>query len=467
MVLTLKASGIDDLRRFRWLESPSETALNHAQELLLDLGALRDETGHTVITQLGRRMLAFPVHPRYARMLLAAQEYDCVYEACLVAALTQGRDLLLRNPGKDVVAAREDLFGGSGKTFSDFWILMRAWDYAVKNRFQMDLLRQAGIHGAAAREVGSLHEQFLRIAGEEGLKVKPDDVADESKDEALRKCILIGFSDRAGRLDPDTLRCELVHGRRGMLTPDSVVRHSPLIVAAEIREVSGRPGEVNTILSLATAIEIAWLQELFRDDMRSGVEVRFDSVASRLEAAEVLRFRDLTVAAERVEPPPADASARLLAEEVVAGRLQLRKWDHSITQWILRLNLLADWCPDLELPPVRDEERRHIIEQLCFGAVSYKDLKEREVKPVVQSWLSQSQRRLLDVHAPERVTLSNGRTPKITYVPNGPPYVSMRIQELFGVTETPRIGMGRIPLTVHILAPSMRPVQVTQDLANF
>src|SRR5262249_49077531 len=111
-ILTLKASGVKELREFRWLEAPTDTALNHAEELLRDLGALAVEGRHTVITELGRRMLAFPVHPRYARMLLAAHEHGCVYQACLVAALTQGRDLLLRNSTKEVSAAREDLFAG-------------------------------------------------------------------------------------------------------------------------------------------------------------------------------------------------------------------------------------------------------------------------------------------------------------------------------------------------------------------
>ena len=136
-------------------------------------------------------------------------------------------------------------------------------------------------------------------------------------------------------------------------------------------------------------------------------------------------------------------------------------------QWILRLNRLAEWCPDLQLPPIRDEDKSHIIEQICLGAVCYKDLKEREVKNVVKSWLSAAQRELVDKYAPERITLSNGRTPKVVYEVGSPPYISMRIQELFGVTETPRIAMGRVPLSVHILAPSMRPVQVTHDLANF
>src|SRR5262245_43758440 len=150
VVLTLKASGVDDLRAFRWLQAPGETALNHAEELLLDLKALESSSTNrtTVITELGRRMLAFPVHPRYARMLLAAQDFGCVYEACLVAALTQGRELLLRNAEKGVREKREDILGTADKTTtSDFLVLMRAFDYAYKSQFRMDAMRSVGIHG--------------------------------------------------------------------------------------------------------------------------------------------------------------------------------------------------------------------------------------------------------------------------------------------------------------------------------
>ena len=119
------------------------------------------------------------------------------------------------------------------------------------------------------------------------------------------------------------------------------------------------------------------------------------------------------------------------------------------------------------MPPIFDEDRRHIIEQLCLGAAGYKDIKDREVKPVVMSWLSENQRDLLNKYAPERVSLPNGRTPKVTYERESLPYISLRIQELFGITQTPSIAMGRVRLNVHILAPSMRPVQVTNDLANF
>jgi len=478
VVLTLKAAGVEDLRKFRWLEPPDEQGLAHAEELLLDLGALK--VGRAVpspprrdtqiapyqnneplqITLIGRKMLAFPLHPRYSRMLLAAHEHGCVHQACLVAALTQGRDLLFRNVDRDTNSFREDLLGE--KASSDFWILMRAWTYAAKNQFRLDACRRLGIHAVTARQVGPLFDQFLRIAEREGLDVKPREV----KDEALQKCILIGFSDRvARRLDQGTLRCELVHNRRGVLARESAVQHSSLFVAAEVREVEGR--EVNTILSLATAIEVDWLRELYPEDMESDLHVQFDSTARRVQAAELVKFRGLALSAKRVEPPPADLAVQLLADEIIAGRLPLPNWDHSVEQWLLRLRLLCQHCPELQLPPITEYDRKHIIGQLCHGAVSYKDIKEREVKPVVTSWLSEAQRALLDKHAPERLTLANGRTPKVAYEATGAPYISLRIQELYDVTQTPKIAMGRVPVLVHILTPGMKPIQITQDLASF
>jgi ATP-dependent helicase HrpB len=458
VVLTLKASGVEELRKFRWLEKPDEISLAHAEELLTDLGAIHENK----ITAVGRKMLAFPLHPRYARMLLAAQEYGCVHQACLVAALTQGRDLLLRNCGKEVDSAREDLLGE--KASSDFWILMRAWSFAFNNQFRVDACRKLGIHAVTAKQVGPLFDQFLRIAKDEGLDMRPNEV----KDENLQKCILIGFSDRvARRMDQGTLRCELVHGRRGVLARESVVQHSPLFVAAEIREIEGRDREVNTILSLGTAVEVEWLRALFPDDIKSDVHVQFDAQQKRVLAAELLKFRDLALSAKRIDPPPADAAARLLADEILAGRLLLPNWDHHVEQWLARLNLLCQECADLQLPAIRDDDRKSIIEQLCHGAVNYKDIKEREVKPIVMSWLSQAQRELLDKHAPERLTLPNGRTPKVNYENGKSPFISLRIQELYDVNQTPKVAMARVPVTVHILTPGMKPIQVTQDLASF
>jgi ATP-dependent helicase HrpB len=415
VVLTLKAAGIEDLNTFRWLEHPGEQRLAHAEELLLDLGALvvgerSKEKGEgregaegggrnsevrsqnseiagsqisnlkSQITELGRRMLAFPLHPRYARMLLAAQELGCVRQACLIAALTQGRDLLVRKVDSHSKDKREDALGD--RAASDFFILMRAWTYAAQQEFELEACKRLGIHAQSARQVGPLFQQFLRIAEREDLDVTPRDV----KDEVLQKCLLIGFSDRvARRLDGGTLRCELVHGRRGELARESVVRKHPLLVVAEIREVGRHGGDTNTILSLATALEPAWLEELFPHDLSRKLAVSFDATTRRVYAKELRQFRGLELDSRVIEPPPLDQSAALLAAEVVAGRLKLNDWDDAVEQWITRLNLLAKWCPEFELPVIGDDDRRTLIEQLCHGAFTYKEIKDRPVKAVVKA----------------------------------------------------------------------------------
>ena len=158
--------------------------------LLTDLGAIHDTTG--AITELGRSMLAFPVHPRYARMLLAAQDYGCVWPVALIAALTQGRDLLVRRHGKEIDDPRDDLVGD--ETESDFFVLMRAWRYAEHNGYEIERCRRMGIHAQAARQVGPLFKQFLRIAADEGL-----DTSEKPVDARCRAALRAGWLFRPSR----------------------------------------------------------------------------------------------------------------------------------------------------------------------------------------------------------------------------------------------------------------------------
>jgi ATP-dependent helicase HrpB len=458
VLLTLKAGGVQDLRSFPWFELPTNEALAQGETLLAELGALKDGT----LTGLGRSMVAFPLHPRYARMLLAAQELGCVRQAAQVAAITQGRDLLLRNVDASTSSFREEHFGGAST--SDFHVLLRAWEFAEKHDFRREPCHRAGIHVGAARQVRPLVAQFLRLAERSGL----DALARAQGDEALRKCVLMGFPDRvARRAEPGTLRCEVVHGRKGVLTRESAVRQSPLFVAAEIREVEGKGKEGKTLLSLATAIEVDWLVELFPEDISRRPQVFYDPSAKRVMAEEWLRFRDLVLEKRRVEPPPAPEAARLLAEEVLSGRLKLSDWDAGADQWWLRVGLVSRTCPELGIPPASEADRRAVLEEICRGAVAAKEVKDRPVKASLRGWLGGERAALVERHAPERLTLSNGRSAKLVYVADGPPHLALRIQDLYGVTDVPRIARGRVAPLVHILAPSMRPVQITQDLIGF
>ncbi len=460
VVLTLKAAGIHDIGNFPWLEKPEPRALERAESLLEDLGALHG--ARREITGLGRRMLRFPTHPRYARMFLAAQDYGCVRSVALMAALTQGRSFLLRNVDKRTAEARAELFGDEHE--SDFFLLMRAWRYADQANYQGDACRRLGIQTQGVRQVGPLYGQFLEIAAAEKL-----DVAEKRFDSvAVRKCVLLGFSDHlARRLDRGTLRCELGQARRGLLSRDSAVQEAPLLVAAEITEIESR-GEVSTLLGLCTAVEEAWLRELFPEDFHDAGGVDYDEAQRRVLARQERRFRDLVLATKQTaaEPPEGEAAA-LLARQVMAGRIILTEWNEAVEHWITRVNCLAKWWPELEVNPITEADRATLIEQICYGSYGARDLKDKPVMPVLRDWLLAEQLAVLDEYLPERIEMANGRKARLTYAPDGPPVLSARIQELYGISAKFTLGHGRVPVKIEVLAPNQRPIQVTDDLSNF
>jgi len=480
VVLTLKAAGIDDIYGFPWIEKPEAKALERAEMLLEDLGAIHvgevpsprgsdaspgegtRPTRSPAITALGRRMLKFPMHPRYARMFLAAEEYGCVRSVALMAALTQGRNFLLRNVDKRTQEARDDLFGEEHE--SDFFLLMRAWRYADKANYNPDACRRIGIHIQGVRAVGPLFEQFLQIAAAEKL-----DVTEKRIDGvAVRKCVLVGFSDHlARRLDQGTLRCELVHQRKGVLARESCIDQAKLFVAAEITEIESR-GEVNVLLNLCTAIEEAWLKELFPEDFFDAGGVTYDETMRRVLARKERRFRDLVLESKQTadEPPEGEAAA-ILAREVIKGNIVLTEWNEAVEQWIVRVNCLAKWWPELEVNPITDADRATLIEQICYGSYGARELKDKPVMPVLRDWLLAEQLAVLDDSLPERLVMANGRKARLTYSKDGPPVMSARIQELYGVSSRFTLGHGRVTVKIEVLAPNQRPIQVTDDLSNF
>lgn len=460
-VLHLKAFGVEDIRAFPWLDAPAGKTLAGAMELLVDLGAL--DEGTQSITTLGRRMLAFPIHPRHARMLIEAGIRRCVPTVALIAALTQADNIMLRGRGREVRDRRADSLGD--EETSDLLRLVRAWQFARGAGFDVSRCNELGIHARAARQAARTLEQFMAIAREQGLNIQADS---EPDDGAIRRCVLTGFVDHlARRAGHASIRYDVVHRRRGTLDKESVVRDRELIVATDVHEIGTSSGDVEVRLSMVTAVEREWLNELFPADLKSRRTVTFDPGLKRVKVDEQILFQDLVIATGKAGEPSDEEAAATLATEIAAGRIVLKEWDHAVEQWIVRLNRLAGWCPELGLPPMTEQDRRHLFEQISLGARGAKDVKERPVWPVVKGWLSREQAALLEQHAPERITLSNGRTPKVVYDMANPPYVAVQIQHLYGVRKRIAIAMGRVGVLVHILAPSQRPVQVTDDLASF
>jgi ATP-dependent helicase HrpB len=460
IVLTLKELGVGEISDLPWLDAPEEREVRRAVGLLGDLGALRPDTG--AITDLGRQIQAFPLHPRLARLLIEADQHGCIPTLALVAALCQERSILLNGQNRIVMEKRERVLGE--ETESDLLLGVRAWRYAEGRQFDVPACAEAGIHAQSARTVQAVFRQLMDLAERAGLRTEEGTVSSE----AVRQCVLAGYADQlARRQGAATQRYQVLHGRKGILDRNSTVRNSEIVVATEIQEIGLSHGETEVRLSQVTAVEPAWLRTLYPGAWRTDRVASYDPASKAVAVKERVCFGDLVMEERRAGPPTREEAAAGLAELVVKGELVLKQWDHRVEQWIARVNLLAERCPDLGVTRIGDEERRHLIEQVCLGATGYKDIKEKPVWPVVRAWLAPAQQVLVEQHAPERLTLSNGRTPRLVYEAGKLPHIALRIQELYGVDRPLSIGRGRIGVLVHVLAPNQQEVQITEDMGSF
>ncbi len=465
---------------FEWYEAPTEESSQRAIAMLQNLGALHPASVGVQpsgchqqssmsklklelqrISDLGRKMSAFPLHPRFSRMLLTASELGCLEDAALCAAIEQGRDLLIRS--SQTTRKQEEFFDRGDIT--EFQPLIRAFEKAASLNFDPAACATYGIHARASFEAMRSRDQIMRLCERMRLH-NPESGVQEPESNALAKSLLSAFSDHLGvETSSGSKVYQLAAGYRGHLEKDCHIKAPSMLAAAEIAEIQGKALQVK--LNLVTRVEEEWLRELFPADITSGHRAVFDAVNRRVMNREETRFRELILhSRERGEPDP-DQAAELLADEVIAGRLELPNWNERTEQWITRLACLAEWMPELEMPVIGDEDRRLLIAQMCHGATAYRQIKDRTPDAALNSWLSSQQREMLEKYAPERVKLSNGKTPRVEYRKNATPQISVILQQLYDMNENPRIAGGKVSVLVEILAPNQRPVQVTADIGNF
>lgn len=459
-VLILASSGVENVRDFPWFEPPDPRGLDEAIERLAHLGALdRDER----LTDLGRRISHLPVPPRYGRIVYEGAREGCLGFAALVSALAQARPLFPSRRRQPDHLMPEDF--AEPNDISDYEALLRAWSQMKQNHFRREIGERLGIHAGASRDVDRIASQISRIASR--WFPAPDRNPDPSP-VTIERVLLTGFSDRlALRHNPSTLACAVIGGRRGQLDKDSVAasRDAHLFLAGEMIEVEGR--DVQVKLGLCTRISEDLLREQFPDDFEEHDGAAWDDRTRRVEARRERRFRDLVLESKPSGEIPLDEAASLLAERVLSGELNLKAWDDRVGAWIARINLAAEHCPEYGFPALDDESKLLLLEQVCHGATSYKQVKDRKVWPVLDQWLSAPLRGALDHLAPERIRLSNGLEARVFYEEGAPPKLSVLIQKIWGLEDSPAICDGKVPVVVEILAPNHRPVQVTENLAGF
>ncbi|MDX1681437.1 MAG: ATP-dependent helicase C-terminal domain-containing protein, partial [Akkermansiaceae bacterium] len=456
-VLLLKASGIEDIASFRWLTPPPAEALQRAQHLLHDLGAL-DARGR--INEEGRLMASLPLEPRFARLMLAGHEHGCVAEAAFIAAAVQAEALF---PNKRGSQGRKNFTYEEDQ--SDFAAEWRGFEAAEGMQYDPRRCQQVDVMARAAREIAKAMPRLLSLAKRFGWQVEAVDF--DAHHQAVGQAMLAAFSDQlAVRQSASTLACRLVGQRKGKLDEASSARQADAFVAAEVTEVGGR--EVTTHLRRATAIKLDWLKQQFPDDFQQVSSAVWDESHRRVVAREETRFRDLVIEARESEHEVnADAAAEVLAEKVIAGELVLKKWDHKVEQWIERLKTIAKAMPELEMPDWSEQDEQLAVAQICHGAVRYKQIKDADPWPVLREWLNPAQQSALESYCPTRIKLANGQGCKITYDPDKGPFISVKVAHLLGVWKTPTLCDGRVPILVHVLTPGQKPWQMTKDLESF
>ncbi len=433
-------------------------------------------------------MLRLPMHPRYSRMLVEAARFNCVPAAALCAALVSGRDLLmrLRQDDEHIAEARE-LFEASQD--SDFYTLMRAWQFAKRSHFSVEQCRRYGIHAQTARQVDQTYEQLLQIAGKQRLIQAPDVEGGEEKEDsksniqnpipgedALPRCLMTGFIDQlCVRRDQGTLECELTEGRQGTLMRESVVQNAPLFVTAAIREVTGRGSGNLTLLGLATAVKREWIEEGFPDQLTTTVEHLFDRTHKRVAAVNLVRFHALVIHHEHQRELDPAAAGRCLAEAYAKGYFELPLFNHEIRQFIARVNLVCAAMPDLEYPRLDEAAMVKCLARAFQGFALVKEAQAKALKEAFQAHLAPEQVGWLDELAPTAIPWFEGKKLKLLYAEETDagkaeavsPEAQVKLQECFQLQTHPLISEGAVPVKLWLCGPDGKRVEATCDWPHF
>ncbi len=428
-VLQLLSWGEADPAAFPWFERPPQRAIDEAVDLLRSLGAVEDAG----LTSRGGLMAELPVAPRFARMLLEGFDLGCPEEAAwIAAALSEG--LPSKTGTSDLAAASLESSYRDQRTRTD----------------------------ARGRRIDTIRNDLVdAVTRRLGRSSKPA----TGRHEALSRAVLSAFPDRLARLrEPAADRAVMVGGSGLQLTDRGQLADTELFVAVEVTAGDrSRHGEAR--VSHLVPVQRSWLAQ---GQLETTTEHEFDRSCGRVMAVRRCTWRDLVL--DEVAGPPTDHEqaaavlARAAADDLHAN-LDLDR--REVHRWLARLRSLAKWRPELGLPVFDRDEIVAMLPVLCHGKTSLSELRKLPIAGIFSGYLSAEQTTALNREAPERLRVPSGSRVRLEYEPGKPPVLAVRIQELFGMTESPTVAGGRIRVTVHLLAPNGRPQQITDDLESF
>jgi ATP-dependent helicase HrpB len=437
LALELASWGIRDATQLRWLDAPPPAMLSSARDLLERLGAL-DDTAK--ITAHGREMARLGVHPRLAHMLLRARALDALPLAAQLAALLSERDLLRRSAGArdaDIRTRLEVLRGEEATPASDRASLARS------RRAARDLERQ--LTAGAGANAGEKVDAGLLLA--------------------------FAYPDRIGRRrSGGEGRFTLANGRGAMFAEPQALARQELIVAVELDD-----RERDARILLAAQLGRRELLEHFGERIRRVESVEWSSREQAVLARRTVELDALVLEDKPLPEIPAEAARMAMLAGVRELGIAALPWDRDARDLQARIEFVRPLVGSADTPPpwpaVSDEALLKSLDQWLApsltGVTRREHLARVPLNGALRALLSFAQQRELQEWAPTHLTMPSGSHIRIDYQGDNVPAVSVRLQEVFGLAATPRVGRGRVPVTFRLLSPAQRPVQVTRDLASF
>jgi ATP-dependent helicase HrpB len=431
LVLEMAAWGSESLP---FVEAPPIGPMRAAKDLLQTLGAL-DNSGR--INPLGKRMLALGTHPRLAAMLLAAPNEHEKALACDLAALIEARDPLIGYRGNDWQARWQALA-----------------DYRARKMV-------SGASTAALKQLDGATAQWRKRLRCQTLP--PVSVSSH----LLGDVLLHAFPDRIGKQHPqDPLRYALSSGKMVRIHADSPLYGEPWLCASELKFEAKE-----ALILRAAPLDESRLQSDFPERFIEQDKVRWDDKQNALIARREVRFDQIVLSSKSTGKVDPTQAAEALCAVVQQKGLAILPWSEPALQFRQRVACLRAWMPELTLAECSDA---FLLEQLAswlkpslLGKSRLEHLTSTDLSEAVFSLYPWAQRQLIDKLVPSTIHVPSGLNRNIMYSEGTNPVLAVKLQELFGLAQSPTVCNGNVVVTLHLLSPAGKPLQITQDLSNF
>lgn len=445
LVLELAVWGIQDPLELDWLTPPPTAAYEQAFSMLQQLRAI-DESGKPTIA--GINMARLGLHPRLASMIIQASEIGAAREACELAALLSERDMLPQERNVDIQLRLELFYSLIGR----------------KKGTQTSLKSNHPSTGAAYR-IAAQAEQWERLCASSSCASNSSLVGMELTHPPVPVGVLLAYAypDRIAQRRNDG-RYLLANGRGAALPELQPLSRAPYLAACELDD-SGTDSRIR----IAAELSLQDIESYLSSYLSNENVIEWDSTAQAVRARKKTRLSAITLKETILQQTDEEEVANTLLAAIRQGGLAMLPMSKQAFQLKARMKLMAlsgdDW------PDASDEALLESVDKWLkphiYGLRSRSDLQKLPMHQILEAKLSWNQKQELDDEVPTHITVPSGSRIPIDYSDPESPVLAVRLQELFGMKDTPRLARGKLPVTLHLLSPSQRPVQVTRDLRSF